>query len=86
MRGFIIGMLATVSLVALIAASDGGFSVVWEMEMKRPEAQRAVSDYIQQYCEVDIYNFQVKQLGDAIKDPDHVYAQPLQLHCRVATK
>ena len=86
MKNFLFGAVSSLMLVAMLAASEGGFNVVWEMEMKRPEAQRAVSDYIQQYCEVNMYNFQVKQLGDAIKDPDHDYAQPLQMHCRVESK
>jgi hypothetical protein len=86
MRNFLFGAISALMLIAMLAASEGGFSVVWEMEMKRPEAQRAVSDYIQQYCEVDMYNFQVKQLGDALKDPDHVYAPPLRMHCRVESK
>lgn len=51
------------------------------MEMKRPEAQKAVSTYIQQNCEIDLYTYETKSLGNALKDPEHASVQLHNLRC-----
>jgi hypothetical protein len=86
MKNFVLGIVTALLMIATLAASEGGFNVVWEMEMKRPEAQKAISSYIEQHCEIEIWNWQVAALGNAIKDPDHVNAQPLNAHCFVDSK
>jgi hypothetical protein len=31
---------------------DAGYNIVWDYEMQRPEAQKAIADYIMTYCNV----------------------------------
>ena len=49
MKNFVMGIVAALLGLALLAA-DGGFSVAWDFELKRPEAQKALSDYINHHC------------------------------------
>jgi hypothetical protein len=39
------------ALLSLLAA-QGGYSVVWDQEIKRPEAQKAISEYLVSHCTV----------------------------------
>jgi hypothetical protein len=80
MKQFVCGMFAAFLLVALLAASDGGFSVVWEMEMKRPEAQRAVSNYIQGHCTADLWNQERQTLKRSMEANDQSVTE-LHLQC-----
>lgn len=69
MKNFIAGFVLAVLVVATLAA-EGGYSVVWEYELKRPEAQRAIADYVQKNCSVALMPWRVKQLREALKDGD----------------
>jgi hypothetical protein len=55
MRSFIGGIISALMLGCLLAASEGGWNIAWETELKRPEAQRAISKYIQSNCSATLY-------------------------------
>lgn len=42
-------------IVVSVAASQAGFSVVWDFEMKRPEAQQAIKAYVESHCRVTLW-------------------------------
>jgi hypothetical protein len=73
MRHFALGIVTALLMIATLAASEGGFNVVWEMEMKRPEAQKAISDFIVQNCHLTVYP---QQAG---------YSQTGSVYCSYAT-
>lgn len=47
-------LLAVPVLIAGIAHSEAAFRVVWDYEMKTPEAQKAVALYVQNRCQLTV--------------------------------
>jgi hypothetical protein len=57
MKNFLLGIVCALAGVVLLGA-DGGYNFMWQDEMKRPEAQRAVAEYIESHCTFNLYEQQ----------------------------
>ena len=64
MKNAIFGAVGMLLLIALLAASNGGFNLVWDNELKRPEAQQAIKQYVESHCEAMIWKDQWKLMPD----------------------
>jgi hypothetical protein len=63
-----------VFVCGLAAASGGGFSL--EDELKRPEAQKAINEYITQHCQFNLWPDEFKQWqSSGIYVPAPIHAQ-----------
>jgi hypothetical protein len=80
MKQFVIGFVSAVTLLLLIAASDAGYSVVWDFELKRPEAQKAISEYVRQNC---VYILHKEDIAKALAEGTS-YSAPWSFTCNVA--
>ena len=70
MKTFVYGLLCGMLLFVLLAASDGGFSVVWKLEQSRPSFQQAVGDYVSHNCQQYIGSYQRKQMLQELQATD----------------
>lgn len=71
-------LLALPVLIAGIASSQAGFRVVWDYEMKTPEAQKAVADFIYTHCYTQPVPFVEDKAPATGRDLNQ-----LKLHCWV---
>lgn len=73
-------LLAVPVLIAGIASSQAGFSVVWDYEMKRPEAQKAIQQYIASHCTADLWLRDLNQAQQNSTGSSSVPAH-VQIYC-----
>jgi hypothetical protein len=58
-------------------AAAGGYQVVWDQEMKRPEAQKAIAAYVESHCTVEMSPTDVRRIAHWGNSPG---AEPVTLH------
>jgi hypothetical protein len=79
---FFLGMAVGSSWQMSEVHAQGGYSIVWEDELKRPEARNALSNWAMGHCHVRMYSYDFATLSKALANKStSVPSEQFNLDC-----